>query len=382
MAHPKVTASHTGQEIMWPDGTPAWFHNFWLRENCHCPKCTHPQAWERTLNLLTVPHDIAPHSIRTDEVGLYISWPVHDADCDGTFFSWQWLWDNRTEKQARISRKKIRTSWRSNDIDITQRTVSYEKIIDTDEGLLEFLEHIDAIGFAIIKNMPDSYEALLDLAAHIAFIEESHFGRCFEVESKPNPENLAYTSHSLPLHNDLPSRTQMPGIQFLHCRKNDAVGGESIMVDSLSVAARLKSEHPEYYEFLSCTPVKFTSIADDWHIINRAPVISIDEDGDVIGTRMHPALFGPVDVPPEDMDMFYRAHRAVMEMCADPDMQLTFRLSAGDCQVFDNYRIMHARKSFDPSTGHRHLHGCYITSDDMRSRLNVLRRQGADFRQT
>lgn len=332
------------------------------------------------MNLLSVPHDIEPHSLRADDVGLHIVWPKHDVECENTFFSWQWLWDNRTETQARLIRKKNRTSWRSTTIDITQHYVEYDKIMNSNAGLLEFLEGLDDVGLTIVKNMPDTHEAVLDLAAHISFIEESHFGRCFEVESKPDPENLAYTSHSLPLHNDLPSRTQIPGVQFLHCRTNNAEGGESIMVDSLSVVERMKFEHFDYYEFLSRTPVKFTSIADDWHIINRGTVIALDEDGDVIGTRMHPALFGPVDVAPEDMDVFYRAHRAMMKICADPDMQLNFRLSAGDCQVFDNYRIMHARKSFDPATGRRHLHGCYITSDDMRSRLNVLRRNGTDFR--
>ena len=382
MDHPKATPSGLGQEILWKDGTRSWFHNFWLRENCNCRKCTHPQAWERTLNFLSVPHDISPETLRADDAGLHMTWPRHDADCDNTFYSWDWLWENRTDTPARLSRKKTRTSWRARDLDINNHAIDYDMVMGSDAGLREFLEHIDDVGVAMIRNVPDTHEALLDLAAHIAFIEESHFGRCFEVESKPDPENLAYTSHSLPLHNDLPSRSQLPGVQFLHCRTNDAAGGESIMVDSLSVAARMKSEHPDYYAFLTRTPVKFTSIDEDWHIINRAPVIALDEDGDVIGTRMHPALLGPVDVPPEDMDMFYRAHRKMMEMCADPEMQLVFRLSAGDCQVFDNYRIMHARKSFDPNTGRRHLHGCYITSDDMRSRLDVLRRQGADFRQT
>lgn len=382
MPQPVLSAKNNGLSVTWPDGTNAWFHNFWLRENCHCPTCFHPQAWERTLNLLDIPHDIAPESLTPTEAGLELTWPSHKASCEKTFYSWNWLYENRTEPEARLSRKKKRTSWRANSLKISEHFVDYEKIISQDSGLLEFLEHLDDVGFAIIKNMPDEHEAVLNIANKVAFVERSHFGHDFEVESKPDPENLAYTSHSLPPHNDLPSRSQIPGIQLLHCLVNDAQGGESIMVDSMSVAERMKSEHPDYFEFLSQTPVKFNSVAEDWHIINRNPVIRLDPDGDIIGTRMHPALLGPVDVAPELMDMFYRAHRIMMEMCVDPEMQLTFRLSAGDCQVFDNYRIMHARKAFDPSTGHRKLHGCYITSDDMRSRLEVLRRKGADFRQT
>ena len=382
ISHPSIKQSGLGYSVQWPDGTKAWFHRFWLRENCHCPQCTHPHAWERTVDLLAIPHDISPHSIEATLDGLKILWPDHGAPCDGSFFSWKWLSDNRTETDARRARKKQRTAWRAGDLDLSRYTVDFESAMKTDSGLLEFLENLDDVGVAIVKNMPDTHEAVLELSSHIFFVEESHFGRSFEVESKPDPENLAYTSHSLPPHNDLPSRTQIPGIQLLHCRKNDAVGGESIMVDALSIAERMRQEYPEYFNFLSETPVRFNSIADDWHVINRGKVIQLDEDGDVIGTRMHPALLGPVDVAPDDMDMFYRAHRTMMEMCVDPSMQLMFRLNAGECQVFDNYRIMHARKSFDPSTGARHLHGCYVTSDDMRSRLEVLRRKGADFRET
>jgi len=334
------------------------------------------------LDLLAIPHDISPKSIEAVNEGIKIEWPDHAAPCDGTFFSWKWLKKHRTETRARLDRKKQRTAWRSGDLEMADHSVEFETVMNTDAGMLEFLEHLDDVGTAIVKNLPDTSDAVLNLASQISFVEESHFGRSFEVENKPDPENLAYTSHSLPPHNDLPSRTQIPGIQLLHYRRNEATGGENIMVDSLSVAARMRDEHPVYYEFLSTTPVKFNSIADDWHVINRGTVIQLDEDGDIIGTRMHPALLGPVDVAPDDMDMFYRAHRTMMEMCMDPQMQMVFRIEAGSAWVFDNYRIMHARKSFDPSSGARHLHGCYVTSDDMRSRLEVLRRKGADFRET
>ena len=79
---------------------------------------------------------------------------------------------------------------------------------------------------------------------------------------------------------------------------------------------------------------------------------------------------------------FYRAHRAFLAITTSTEMQFKFRLNKGDCQVFDNARIMHARSAFDPNSGYRHLQGCYICRDDLQSRLEVLRRKGRDHRQT
>ncbi|WP_255006450.1 TauD/TfdA family dioxygenase [Roseovarius sp. M141] len=42
--------------------------------------------------------------------------------------------------------------------------------------------------------------------------------------------------------------------------------------------------------------------------------------------------------------------------------------------VFDNRRVLHGRDSFDPATGFRHLHGCYVDRGEFSSRLRMLAR--------
>jgi gamma-butyrobetaine dioxygenase len=54
-------------------------------------------------------------------------------------------------------------------------------------------------------------------------------------------------------------------------------------------------------------------------------------------------------------------------------LQFTFKLEPGDCMVFDNTRILHARTAFE-SSGERHLQGCYADLDSLASTLAVLRR--------
>ncbi len=379
---PEIQAQADSLEITWSEGYRSHHLYYWLRENCHCPKCTHQEAWERIVDFMAIPPDIAPASFSGDARGLYITWPEHEAACAGSFYSWDWLNRHRCEQTARLARKKQRTAWTAAEFGKNAISVDFAGVMNSREGLLELLEHIDDVGVGIVTGVPSENLAVVRLAERVAFLEESHFGRYFDVESKPNPENLAYTPQALYPHNDLPSRRHLPGIQFLHCLHNDARGGESILVDSIASARKLQQTDSAAFNLLSTRKVTFTSMADDWHIVNRGTVIEVDEDGDIIGTRLHPALLGPVDIEPELQAEFYRAHRMFLSIATSAEMQFKFRLNKGDCQVFDNYRIMHARNAFDPDSGYRHLQGCYVCRDDLQSRLEILRRKGRDFRQT
>ena len=40
--------------------------------------------------------------------------------------------------------------------------------------------------------------------------------------------------------------------------------------------------------------------------------------------------------------------------------------------MFDNHRLLHGRTMYDPSTGNRHLQGCYIEHDATEGKLRRL----------
>lgn len=382
---PEVTEEDAGLTVAWPDGTRAWFHWFWLRENCACPSCRHPDAWERTVDLLALPLDIRPTAVTALADGLLLTWPDDGgartvAPCEGSRYSWGFLDRHRSEPAARLERKRRPTPWRGSSFDLAAATVPWSDVMHDDTALLAALESLAAYGITIVDDGPNDHGAVVALAQRIAFVEGSHFGWDFDVESVPGPVNLAYTAHPLPPHNDLASREHMPGIQMLHCLADAAVGGESILVDGIAVADELRRVDQPAFDLLSTLPVGYHSVSDTWDIAHRALVIHVDSDGDVVGTRVHPALLGPVDVPPDRVGDFYRAYRALLQIATSDEMQLVFRMRPGQCQLFDNRRVLHARTAFDPNSGHRHLHGCYIPRDDVFSRLNVLRRSGADYR--
>ena len=280
---PRLEADTDSVHIVWPGGQRSRHLYYWLRENCHCPKCTHPDAWERIVDFLGIPLDIAPASHRAGGDGLHIEWPAHDAPCDGSFFSWTWLDAHRSESPARLARKKRPRTWTANDLDKDALSVDFGNVMASDSGLRQLLSHIDDLGVGFVTGLPCETGTVLVLAERIAFIEESHFGRYFRVESKPNAENLAYTPGSLPPHNDLVSRRYLPGIQFLHCLAHDATGGDSVLVDSVACAEELRRRDRAAFELLSTRAVVFSSSGDTWQIVNRATVIDVDEDGDIVG---------------------------------------------------------------------------------------------------
>ena len=82
--------------------------------------------------------------------------------------------------------------------------------------------------------------ASIALAQRIGFVHETNFGNTFEVQTKPDPNNLAYTSLALPLHTDLANQETPPGFQFLHRIANVAGGGGSTYGDGYAIAPALR----------------------------------------------------------------------------------------------------------------------------------------------
>jgi gamma-butyrobetaine dioxygenase len=72
-----------------------------------------------------------------------------------------------------------------------------------------------------------------------------------------------------------------------------------------------------------------------------------------------------------------RPARFPAELLAQPGRQLNLRLAPGDCLVFDNTRVLHARTAFsmNPGSPERHLQGCYADLDGLASTLAVLKRE-------
>jgi gamma-butyrobetaine dioxygenase len=199
----------------------------------------------------------------------------------------------------------------------------------------------------------------------------------FDVEVTPSPTDLAYTAIELLAHSDEPYRRPVPGIQMLHCIRNDAPGGDSTLVDGLAAALALQAERPDWHAALVDTQVEWRYDMGTDTVVGRGHILEYDRHGRYRQIRINTKLDEPIPHPDADLDAFYAGRRWLAEWTNDPAHQVTFRLEPGDVMFMDNHRALHGRTAFDPTKGHRHLQGCYIEHDgpDTMYRLAVRRRR-------
>lgn len=76
--------------------------------------------------------------------------------------------------------------------------------------------------------------------------------------------------------------------------------------------------------------------------------------------------------PTAELRSYFAAVKAFTDQLEIPSVQFEKRMEEGECIIFDNRRIVHARRAFDASSGERWLRGAYLDGDPFRSRLRVL----------
>ncbi|MFM7275129.1 MAG: TauD/TfdA family dioxygenase, partial [Gammaproteobacteria bacterium] len=93
--------------------------------------------------------------------------------------------------------------------------------------------------------------------------------------------------------------------------------------------------------------------------------------------RFNNWLRGPMVCAPERVEAMYAALGTFWKMLRAPQNQLRIRLAPGELIAYDNHRVLHGRLPFDPSSGERHLQGCYVNREDLESQLRLLERRAA-----
>ncbi|WP_417807125.1 TauD/TfdA family dioxygenase [Thioclava sp.] len=354
--------------VTWADDSTTSFPTIWLRDNC--PAGLHPQTHERLLDLLALP--ALPVLISAQIEGGNVVLSYNDGHVSQMPVA---LLDaHRPGQRAQDAAAIAPQLWRA---DMTAATVprhAAAPIMLDDQALTAWMYETAKFGIAIVDHLEDQTSAGVDVAKRIGFLRETNFGTTFEVINKPDPNNLAYTSVALPLHTDLPNQEVPPGYQFLHCLANEATGGGSLFADGFAMAEDLRIETPEAFRLLCEVPIPFRFHDRDADIRVHEPVITLNNAGEVIEIRFNAHLAGIFDMPSAIMPDYYRAYRAFMAKTRDRKYRLTLKLKGGEMVVFDNRRVLHGRDSFDPSTGFRHLHGCYVDRGEYASRLRLLAR--------
>ncbi len=250
----------------------------------------------------------------------------------------------------------------------------YEDLIKYDSMLLDWLRTLRDSGITMLRRTPGEKSSLEILVNRISFVRRTNFGEFFEVKNLEETNTNANTALRLPLHCDLPTRELQPGFQFLHCLRNSVRGGVSLIEDGFRIAETLSMEKPEFFRILSSVKVEFRNTDRECDYRFKSPMIVLDDEGSIREIRAGNFLKGPFTIPTKQMKSFYDAYCHFHRMLSEERFLVRFLLSPGDLQVFDNRRVLHAREAFDPDSGNRWLHGCYVDTDEILSRIRVLER--------
>src|SRR5690606_18117044 len=82
-------------------------------------------------------------------------------------------------------------------------------------------------GLIFVTDVPTSEHSVERVAHRIGPLQDTFYGRTWDVRNKARAENVAYTDKFLCLHQDLMYHDPVPGLQLLHCLANTCEGGES-----------------------------------------------------------------------------------------------------------------------------------------------------------
>ena len=239
----------------------------------------------------------------------------------------------------------------------------------------EILTTFYKYGFVIIKNVPTQDNYLVKFANSIGSVRRTNFGEHFDVKSKPNPNDLAYTSLPLAPHTDNPYRNPVPCIQILHCIINEVNGGYSTLVDGYNVTETLKKENPKFFDILTKIKVRFKFIDNEVVLENWSELIQLDQNKNFKQVKFSPRLdFVPI-LEKKELDLYYKARKKISDLYNSKKFRIEFKLQQGDLLMMDNYRLLHGRTEFDVNDGDRFLQGCYIDFDSTEGKLRHIKRK-------
>jgi gamma-butyrobetaine dioxygenase len=345
----------------------------WLRDACSCAECRDEFSGQRLRGVLSL-----------DAETQIMSWTSVGDDIEVTFspdghvsrFSKSWLAENAPGNAALFDDRseRSRPPWFASDLDGRPPEVGWRALQSEKEPRATALRALMQTGLLLVHDVPVEPEMVLAVARSFAHVRTTNYGDLFDVRVEPQPVNLAFTGRAIAPHTDNPYRDPVPGIQLLHCLQSSPGGGDNVFIDGFAAAGLVREEDAQAFATLTSTSVTFSYEDADTLLRASAPIVALNSAGDIRGIRWNDRSIRPPAVPPQDVAEVYRAMRVFATVLARPALHIHLKLEPGDCIVFDNTRILHARTAFEGGAGARHLQGCYADLDGLASTVAVLDR--------
>jgi len=353
------------------NGTAIRYHSTWLRDNALDSETRDKKNGQRLISISDIPAKTYIQSASLNKKGkevMIIFLPKKKQ----VKFSSNWLLNNAYDNS-----KKNSKVWTDSSLKIWSKStlknipvINYKTAKSNKKLLIKWLKSLYSLGFAKITGSEKKSGTVIKIAKLFGYVRETNYGKWFDVKSKTNAINLAYTNLGLQAHTDNPYRNPVPTIQILHCIKNSTKGGDTKVVDGFNAALRLKKENNKYFDLLSkyCSQFEFKG-KKNVHLKSRFPMINLSPDGELTAIHFNNRSIGPIrNVPYRDMLNYYKAYRKFSKIIDDDKMAISFKLKPGDSFIVDNTRVLHARTAYS-GTGTRWLQGCYADKDGLLSTI-------------
>lgn len=393
-----IELSPSSLRLCLPGGADFQLNPFWLRERCQSSDMVDPSTKQPVYN----PHDfrscltMTAASVLPESNELEVSFvDGHTSNFDLNRLEAELM--NFSESPIQVdsyNRPKVKT-WSGDTFAVPKYDAT--EVMEDQSVRLALITDLLTTGAALVSNVPRESGAVVRFGETLSTLRQTDWGPCFNVRTKPDAEqigsggakkDLAYTPNPIGFHTDNPYRWPTPDFQLLHaidhCTCPDAAPCAecsvlNYMVDGYYIAEKLRQEDPNAFELMSTVPVRFENNGGDGGsaLVHVAPHFELGRFSDTLQAIRFSAKSGQYAPPmdPVKAAAFYEARRRFSEMAHDAKHINSMQFQPGDCLVFDNQRILHARSQIMPTDGERWVQGCYIDRDGLWLNYERFRRQ-------
>ncbi len=362
-----VESTGTQLRLTSPDGFCHDFHALWLRENSTDESFRDPITGHKLQDAAQLPLDLSiVEAVQEDDVV-----DIRFSDGHRCRYGYAALREagETPFPPELVGDKQV---WKAD-----LAPLPWHDLADLQSGpdrVLAFLGDIARLGFALVRGLPVELDGMAEMTKLIGFLRWTNSGGIADVKSIARAYDLSMTPRALEPHVDNPYRLPQPGYTLLYCLRNDAEGGESILVDGFCIAEHIRRERPDLFDALTRVPVVFRYVDEQAILEHASPFIDLWPDGSLKQTRFHGRADQVAAVDPGLLDVFYEARRLYAGMIASDDIRLRFKLEPGEMYFADNYRLFHGREPFRLESGERYMRQAYMDRDVVSSRQKTLLR--------